>query len=341
VSEPNPILEQVRSGENEGLVVLAAQGILPLPPEDLVPLQVELASSEDPMLAAYARKSLEGIDPAVARTLLAGDAPPHVTRWFALEHRDPQLVEVILQRRGVAPELLVELAPQLSPDLQETLLLRQDSIVERPEILDALERNPQLSTYAARRAAEYRQHLLARDLNLAEASAPAAVELEDAGLTAEERLEVEQALQLPASGEVDERTGLSEAQVRSLPVPVRIKLARGASRTLRSILIKDSNRLVCISVLSNAAFTEDEIEQVAANRSIDEEVLATISRRREWVSRYGTCRALVQNPRTPVGISVRLVARLSVRDLKLLSKDRNVPEPVRSAAGRLYRIKSV
>lgn len=49
----------------------------------------------------------------------------------------------------------------------------------------------------------------------------------------------------------------------------------------------------------------------------------------------------MQNPRTPVGISVRLVARLSVRDLKMLSKDRNVPEPVRSAAGRLYRIKSV
>ncbi|HSM12514.1 MAG TPA: hypothetical protein VLA66_00455, partial [Thermoanaerobaculia bacterium] len=72
MSEPNPLLEQVRSGENEGLVVLAAQGILPLPPEDLVPLQVELAASEDPMLAGFARKSLEEIDPAVARTLLAG-----------------------------------------------------------------------------------------------------------------------------------------------------------------------------------------------------------------------------------------------------------------------------
>ena len=146
---------------------------------------------------------------------------------------------------------------------------------------------------------------------------------------------------LPAQGDVDNRTGLAESQIRSLPVPVRIKLSKGASRTLRTILIKDSNRLVALAVLVNAALSEDEIEQVASNRSIDDEVLAFISRRREWVSRYGVCQALVNNPRTPVGISVRLVARLSVRELKLLRRDRNVAEPVRSAAERLYKIKSV
>jgi len=94
-------------------------------------------------------------------------------------------------------------------------------------------------------------------------------------------------------------------------------------------------------VLANSAFSEDEVEQVAANRSIDDEVLGFISRRREWVQRYGVCHALVLNPRTPVGISVRLVARLAVKDLKNLRRDRNVPDPVRSAADRLYRIKTV
>jgi hypothetical protein len=33
------------------------------------------------------------------------------------------------------------------------------------------------------------------------------------------------------------------------------------------------------------------------------------------------------------------VSRLSVRDLRLLTFDRNVPEAVRSMAKRLYRIK--
>ena len=81
--------------------------------------------------------------------------------------------------------------------------------------------------------------------------------------------------------------------------------------------------------------------KIASNRSIDDEVLAFISRRREWISRYEVCQALVNNPRTPVGIAVRLVARLSVRELKLLRRDRNVAEPVRASAERLYKIKSV
>ena len=98
--------------------------------------------------------------------------------------------------------------------------------------------------------------------------------------------------------------------------------------------------LVALAVLASSAFSEDELEQVASNRSIDDEVLAFLSRRRDWVSRYGVCRALVQNPRTPVGISVRLVTRLAVKDLKSLRRDRNIPEPVRSAAERLYRIKT-
>jgi hypothetical protein len=341
VSPSDPLVEQVRSGDSFELQVLAAQGILPLPAEELIPLQVHLASLPDEMVAGYARAALGAVEPRVAGSFLAHEAPPEVLRWFALQHPDPQLVETVLRRRDVPRDLLVEAASGLGPDLQEVLLLRQDAIVEEPAILDALESNAQLSIYARRRIGEYRMHLLPREIALPEPSRAELAALAVAELTAEDREEIERARAAPAGGEVDESTGLSEAQIRSLPVPVRIKLTRGASRTLRNILIKDSNRLVALSVLANAALTEDEIEQTAANRSMHDEVLSAIARRREWVARYGVCSALVHNPRVPVGLSVKLVARLSVRDLKLLRRDRNVPEPVRSAAERLYRIKSV
>ena len=55
--------------------------------------------------------------------------------------------------------------------------------------------------------------------------------------------------------------------------------------------------------------------------------------------KYRIVRALVANPRTPVGLAVRLTARLSVRDLRSMSRDRNIADPVRAAALRLYRIK--
>jgi hypothetical protein len=337
VTEANPLVEQILSGRRPELELLAAQGILPLAPEELIPLQVRLTASSNPSVAEHARRALADVEANLAGAYLASDATGEILRWFLLEHPDPRLAEAVLRRRDVSRELLEEAAVQLSPDLQEALLLRQDAIVERPAILDALERNPNLSVYARRRVGEYREHLLPRDIRFVPAEAPAEV----GDLTQDDALEIEKVRALPAQGDVDERTGLSESQVRALPVPVRIKLTKGASRTLRNILIRDSNRLVALGVLSNAAFSEDEVEQIAGNRSIDEEVLAFISRRREWVSRYPVCHALVLNPRTPVGISVRLVGRLAVKDLKTLRKDRNVAEPVRSTAERLYRIKSV
>ena len=51
MTDAAPLIEQVRSGESFELQLLAAQGILPLPVEDLIPLQVHLAQVEDPMVA--------------------------------------------------------------------------------------------------------------------------------------------------------------------------------------------------------------------------------------------------------------------------------------------------
>jgi hypothetical protein len=118
-----------------------------------------------------------------------------------------------------------------------------------------------------------------------------------------------------------------------------MQLSRGAPRNLRQILIRDSNAAVALSVLNNNAMTEAELEQVAANRAVLEEVLEDISRKPRWMRKYRIMRALVGNPRTPVGIAVRLTAQLSVRDLRSLSRDRNVAEAVRAHALRLYRIK--
>ena len=68
--------------------------------------------------------------------------------------------------------------------------------------------------------------------------------MDDAALAAA----VESAREQPASGEVDtEQTKLSEGQIRTLSIPARLKLARGASRSLRAILIRDSNTQVALN----------------------------------------------------------------------------------------------
>ena len=335
---PSPLVEQVLSGTNRQLTLLAARGMLPLPPSELVDLQVNLAASDDAEVARLAAEALAGIESRVLVPYLA-EAPGEVLRWFADNSRNRDVIEALLRRRDVPHDVLLLLAPQLPADLQESFLLRQDRITAAPELLAALEANPQLSAFAQRRIREYRQHLLGAGL-----VAPAAPPPDDT-LTEAEEHEVAVAIAavraVAPEGEVDhERTNLSEGQIRMLPVSVRLKLARSAPRTLRQFLVRDSSTLVALAVLQNNPISDQEAEMYAKSRSVVPDVLERIGKNRQWVGRYPVMLALVQNPRTPLPMALGLMSRVSVKDLRNMAKDRNLPEAVRSAAIRLYRVKS-
>ena len=55
---------------------------------------------------------------------------------------------------------------------------------------------------------------------------------------------------------------------------------------------------------------------------------------------YGVILGLVKNPKTPIGLSMQLMQRITERDMKMLSVDRNVPEALRLAA-RKFIVKSL
>lgn len=330
------LLDQVRSGANRQLQVLAASGLLPLPPEEMIPLQVELARGFDPEISRRAFETLKGVDARIAAPFLERQAGDEVLAFFAAETDHPRLIETILRRRDVPRPILVDLARRLPADLQEILILRQDAILDEPKILDALERNPQISGYIQRRITEYREHLLPQAKRPVPLLPEEGEEISDVELVQI----IEQVRQeAPPEGEVETETGLSEGQIRMLPVPARLKLARRASRQLRTLLMRDNNTQVALAALLGNPLSDQEVEQAAASRSVPEEVLEAISRKREWISRYNVAKLLLKNPRTPLPISLRLINRMSVRDLRDLGRDKNVADAVRSTALRLYRIK--
>jgi len=120
--------------------------------------------------------------------------------------------------------------------------------------------------------------------------------------------------------------------VTALPIVDRVKLAMRGTREQRALLVRDPNRLVAAAVLSSPKLTESEVEGYARMGSVAEDVLRTIGSSRAWLRNYAVVAALVRNPKTPPAISLPLVPRLNERDLRMLSVDRNVPEPVRVAA---------
>jgi len=89
---------------------------------------------------------------------------------------------------------------------------------------------------------------------------------------------------------------------------------------------------VAMSVLSSPRITEIEIESIARMANVSDEILRVIASTRAWVKNYRVALALARNPKTPVALSMNLLPRLSERDLKLISTDRNVPDVIRLTA---------
>jgi len=100
----------------------------------------------------------------------------------------------------------------------------------------------------------------------------------------------------------------------------------------RSLLIRESSKMIALAVLENPRITAGEIEFFAKSTNMSEDVIRKIGTNSEWSKKISVASALVNNPKTPVGISLGFINRLSVRELGILEKSRNVPAPVRTAA---------
>lgn len=120
----------------------------------------------------------------------------------------------------------------------------------------------------------------------------------------------------------------------------RVKLAMKGDREARNILIRDPNRIVAQAVTQNPRITEQEIEKIAAMRSVPEDVLRRIANDRQWARSYSIVHNLARNPRTPVANVMNILSRLQLRDLAALSKNKNISDAVRRQALRLSQART-
>jgi len=130
----------------------------------------------------------------------------------------------------------------------------------------------------------------------------------------------------------DTQTALQ--RIANMTIAQRIALAMKGNREERAILIRDPNRIVTAAVLSSPKMNDTEVVAIAKMQNVSEDVLRTIATNRAWLKNYGVVLAVVKNPKTPVAMSMRLMARLIEKDLKLLTTDRNVPDALRTQARR-------
>jgi hypothetical protein len=138
---------------------------------------------------------------------------------------------------------------------------------------------------------------------------------------------------------VDADTPNEPQVLANLSIMQRMKLAMKGTKEHRAQLIRDSNKLVSMAVLSSPKITESEIETYAKMANLTEDVLRVIGTNRAWTKNYNVIAGLAKNPKTPPALSMTFLQRLNEKDLKALTTDRNAPEAVRLAAKKYVRQK--
>ena len=96
----------------------------------------------------------------------------------------------------------------------------------------------------------------------------------------------------------------------------KIRLALMGNKESRTILARDSNRMVQLAVISNPKISESEVTLIAASRYTDEEVFRRIAASREWMRLHQVRLALVNNPRCPLPIAGKLIETLGLSGLE-------------------------
>jgi hypothetical protein len=115
----------------------------------------------------------------------------------------------------------------------------------------------------------------------------------------------------------------------------KIRLATLGNATCRQTLLRDSNKLVAMAAIRSPGITDAEVVRASANRAVSEDVIRYIANKREYLKHYVVKLNLVQNPKCPLPTSLKLMAHLHADDLKALSRSRNIPNALSTAAKRL------
>ncbi|MGD8376492.1 MAG: hypothetical protein PVF68_10165 [Acidobacteriota bacterium] len=346
------LLDRMASGEIPAQVRLAAaRGALPLPPGDLLRIQAYLALRDpEPEVREAAGATLRAAPVEETVALLEGEGfSREAAEAFAAMGDAPLgIVTSLIRIRDCPDDLMLPLAGRPEPEVIEALLRNEVRLGRSTELLEALEANTGLSPGQRSRLQEIRKHLHEEpaasppgaEPEISEVDADLQAEMEEAILAAEE--EERKARQEEDRPPVTAPEGLGQEsltayqKVINLSPAERVKLAFQGNAEERALLIRDTNRVVCLSVLKSPRTNDGDIESYVKMRSLKEDVLRVIASNREWLRKYPIVLGLIRNPKTPAGMALTLLSRLQNRDLNILGGDRNIAEIVRQQARKTF-----
>lgn len=311
------VIEDLRHGRapRERKIAVCSTGAH-IPPVDRVEILAVLAHDQDEMVSTRAFEALSNQSPDIfAQALSRENVVPQLCSYAAKTLTDkPPVIEAMLRNKNCAGEHLVPLVPRLTAPQVAALLEELDRVSVSLALANALEHSPHLTADHKNILQELRSAALLDPTRLAE--------------VAEE-----------AEPDPVRRQTLLQ-QVSKMNVSQRVQFAMKGSGEARRALIRDSNKVVQRAVLQSPRLTDQEVEAYANMANLTDEILRLIANNRNFRKNYTVVRNLMNNPKTPIDVTLHMLLMLNAVDLKKLTTNKNVPETLRTTALKLQRTRA-
>ncbi len=139
---------------------------------------------------------------------------------------------------------------------------------------------------------------------------------------------------------VEQRQNIYQ-KILGMNTPDKFRLAILGNRETRNLLIHDPLKIISLAVLRNPKINEDEAVQYAQRKDLSEDVVLGIAKHPKWKKDYRIKCAVVSNPKTPFSVGLNLLPHLHEKDLKSLTRDKDVPSALRRKAQELLLQRNV
>lgn len=321
--------------------LMAARGLIPMPPNVMTTVFTFFLEDSDEEVSKAAQKSLLEIPMGTLQNILKDPAHPKTLDFFAQEKsNDEKLMEAVLLNKHTTDKTFLFLADKVPERLTTIIMNNHVRLLRTPPIAEAVKKNP----HALKSALETMVSFLRMN--------GIVLEGESAELTSDEIRQIlaepepEEAPPIPPEliketkeGEealTEEKRKTLQQLIQEYNIAQKIKLALKGNKEARSILIKDTNKIVASSVVKSPKITDMEVINICNMRSVQDEVIRIISNKPDWTKNYAVQVALANNPKTPFTTGVRFMRMLRVSDLQKLSKNKNAPPQLVRLAKELY-----
>ena len=348
------------------LKMMAANGALPIPPDALLYLWYQLSFDPDEEIKAAVKNSVCTFDPALIVELAQKEQPVCILDWLSKTTNDFNVMEQIALNPVTHDATIMDMAGFAPNHITEIISNNHVRILRSPEIIEKLYNNPstRMATIDKLLALAKEHQIELPNLKAVQEAMTDDIRDDKPGLSDEEfedamrasvkeseaekpggvenLREIKSLEEAEASETSEQKTKrLTKAQlIERMNAPQRIRLALMGSREDRNILLRDTRRVVYMSVIKSPKLTLSEVNSIAASKSMPDEMISYVAQRRDWVRYYPVVVALVNNPKCPLADSVAFLKQLRPNDLKNLQKSKSVPAQLTRQAQMMLRQKA-